>query len=69
MITDQKNYKCNDIPQLTSINDSTVATLTKKKINVSSKLHQISAKDIVKVNLIGNTSCQGVERVNNTFQH
>ena len=36
---------------------------------MSSKLHQLSAKDIVNVNLIGNVSCQGVELVNTTFQH
>ena len=69
MITDQQNYKCNDMPQLTIIDDSNVATLTKEKVDVSSKLHQISAKDIVNVNLIGNARCQGVELINTTFQH
>ena len=36
---------------------------------MKSKLHQLSAKAIVNVNLIGNASCQGVELVNTTFQH
>ena len=69
MITDQQNYKLNDMPQLTSIDYYNVATSTKKKVNMSSKLHQISAKDIVNANLIGNASCQGVELINTTFQH
>ena len=69
MITDQQNYKLNDMPQLTSIDYNNVATSTKKKVNMSSKLHQISAKDIVNANLIGNASCQGVELINTTFQH
>ena len=69
MITEQQNYKCNDKRQVTSTNDDNVSTLTKKKDDVSSKLHQISAKYVVKVNLIGNESCQGVELVNTTVQH
>ena len=31
MITDKQIYECNDIPQLTSIDDPNVETLTKKK--------------------------------------
>ena len=69
MITEQQNYNCNDKPQITSIDDTNVSISTKKKVDVSSKLHQISAKDIVKVNLIGNESCRGIELVNTTFQH
>ena len=69
MNTKQQNYKCNDKPQILSIDDANVSTLTKKKVDMSSKLHQISAKDIVKVNLIGNESCRGVELVNTTVQH
>ena len=54
MNTNQQNYKYNDMPQSTSIDDSNVATLTKTKIDVSSNLHKISAKDMVNVNMIGN---------------
>ena len=69
MIMNHEILKCNDIPPTTSIDDANVATLTKKKIEVSSKLYQISEKDIIKVNLIGNASCRGIELVNTTFQH
>ena len=31
MITKEQNYECNDMPQITSIDDSNVATLTKKE--------------------------------------
>ena len=61
--------KFNDMPPTTSIDDDNVATLTKKKVDVSSKLNQLSAKDIVNVNQIGHTSCQKVELVNTPFQH
>ena len=69
MNTDQQNYKYNDMPQSTSIDDSNVATLTKTKIDVSSNLHKISAKDMVNVNMIGNARWQRVEITNTTFQH
>ena len=69
LITNQQNYNCKDTPQWTSIDDSNVATLTKKKVEVISKLLQSSAKDIVNVNLKGNASFQEVELVNTTFQH
>ena len=57
------------MPPTTSIDDANVATLTKKKVNASSKLYQISEKDIVKGTLIGNAWCRGIELVNFKLQH
>ena len=42
---------------------------TKTKVDKSSQLHQISAKDTVKENLRGNERQRGIELVNITFQH
>ena len=60
MITKQQNYNCNDKPQITSIDDTNVSISTKKKVDVSSQLHQISAKDTVKENLRGNERQRGI---------
>ena len=51
MITDQQNYNCKDTPQLTSIDVYNVDKLTKKKVEVSSKLLQLSEIDKVNINM------------------
>ena len=68
MITEQQNYNCNDKPQITSIDGANIS-ISKKKVDVNSQLHQISAKDKVKENLRGNERQRGIELVNITVQH